>query len=50
MSFVCDYGSRTVSFSSISKTDGRPCRPQSLLKLHAWAIQTANIELPQTIF
>ena len=50
MSFICDKGSRTVSFSSISTTDGRSRRPHSLLKLHAWAIQTANIKLPLTLF
>ena len=30
MSFICDYGSRTVSFSSISTTEGRSRRPQLL--------------------
>ena len=45
MSFNCDHGSRAIGFSSISTTDGRSRRPQSLPKLHAWAIQTANIKI-----
>ena len=50
MSFICNYGSRTVNFSWISTTDGRPCRPQSLVKLHAWAIKTANIKIATNNF
>ena len=34
MSFNCDYGSRAVSFSSITTTAGWSRKPQPLLKLH----------------
>ena len=34
MNFNCDYGSRAVSFSSITTTAGWSRKPQPLLKLH----------------
>ena len=34
MNFNHDYGSRAVSFSSITTTDGWSRKPQPLLKLH----------------
>ena len=42
MNFNCDYGSRVVSFSSITTTDSWSRKPQSLPKIHTWAIQSTN--------